>query len=149
MSLHACTSLLISAALSLTLSATPPPKPAQQAVLDAENAWSAALVSGDVNALDRAMGPDLTYGHATGDMDTKASYLGRIRSGTLKYTQFQYDPGISVRVYGKTAVLNGSAEVKSINNGQASDPHLRFLHVYVHQNGHWILIAHQSTRLPK
>ena len=93
------------------------------------------------------MADDLTYGHASGDIDTKTSYLARIRSGTLKYTLFQYDPGTAVRIYGESAVLNGTAQVNSTNDRKASNPHLRFLHVYVRKNGQWLLVAHQSARL--
>ena len=105
--------------------------PEEQSVLDAEKVWSTALTAGDARTLERVMGDDLTYGHASGNTDTKRTYIDRIRSGAQKYTAFRYDPGISVRVYGATALLNATAQVASITDGKPNAPHLRFLHVWV------------------
>ncbi len=120
----------------------------EQAVMSAERVWSKALVANDVATLDRVMAADLTYGHASGKTDTKRTYLARIQSGAQKYLSFQYDPGTTVRVYGDTAVLNGVAQVSSRTDGKDDTLHLRFLHVYVKQDGDWRLVAHQSVRLP-
>ena len=49
-----------------------------------------------------------------------------------------------IRVYGKTAVLTAFADVKLVNTPLFR---VRTLHVYVENNGHWQLVAHESTRL--
>jgi ketosteroid isomerase-like protein len=134
--------VLFAAAL---LAATP-----EQAVLDAEKSWSTAVVAGDTSTLDRVLGDDLSYGHASGAHDTKKTYIDRIRSGAQKYLSFQYDEGATqVRVYGTTAVLIASAQIRSLTDGVENKQHLRFLHVYVRHNGDWQLVAHQSVKLPK
>lgn len=121
----------------------------EEAIRNAEKAWSVALVAGDVAALSRLMGDDLTYGHASGKTDNKQTYLDRIRSGAQKYAAFRYDSPLLVRVYGGTALLNSTARVDSVTDGQPNSPHLRILHVFVKRGGQWVLVAHQSTKLPE
>jgi uncharacterized protein (TIGR02246 family) len=122
---------------------------AEQAVKSVERTWSKALVTNDVATLERVMSDDLTYGHSSGKTDTKRTYIERIQSGAQKYISFDYDPGLSVRIYGDTALLNAVANVRSMTDGKENSLHMRFLHVYVKKNGHWQLTAHQSARLPE
>jgi len=45
-------------------------------------------------------------------------------------------------------VLTASARLEVTTRGQTSPAHLRFLHVWVNNDGQWQLAAHQSTRIP-
>jgi len=139
-------SLLAVSLFAASLAAATP----EQAVLDAEKTWSTAVVAGDTATLDRLLSADLSYGHASGALDNKKNYIGRIQSGAQKYVSVVYDEGKpDVRVYGLTAVLIASAEVTSLTDGKPNAQHLRFLHVYVRRGGQWQLVAHQSVKLPK
>lgn len=121
----------------------------EQSVLDIERAWSQSVVSGDTATLERVLGDELSYGHASGAIDTKASYIGRIKSGAQKYVSFAYDAGQppAPRIYGDTATLVASAMVTSLTDGKPNTKHLRFLHVFVKHGGQWQLVAHQSVEL--
>lgn len=56
---------------------------------------------------------------------------------------------MEVRLYGNTAVLIAVAQVGTSQKGGKPNPvRLRFLHVWVWQQGRWQLVAHQSLRLP-
>ena len=55
------------------------------AVLDAEQARTAAMVAGDVDTLDRLLDDECLYVHSSGAIDTKTAYLDRLRDGTLIY----------------------------------------------------------------
>jgi len=52
-----------------------------------------------------------------------------------------------VRVYAATAVVTGQAAVEIKVNGQAKNLQIRFIDVYVKREGHWQMVAWQSTRL--
>jgi hypothetical protein len=123
----------------------------EQSVIDTERAWSTAIVSLDTLTLEKILGDELSYGHASGAIDNKASYIGRIKSGAQKYVSFVYDPGqpAAPHIYGDTAVLIASATATSNTDGKPNVKHLRFLHVYVNRNGAWQLVAHQSVELRK
>ena len=53
-----------------------------------------------------------------------------------------------MRVYGATAILNGTAKLSVVSEGQPKDVHVRFTDVWAERAGRWQLIAWQSTKLP-
>ena len=114
----------------------------------AETARTNALVHGDIAALEKLMADDVTYVHASGKSDTKASYLDAIRSGQLRYLLWEPHQ-MNVRVLGETAVLNGMYSVRAIDLRVQKDPlnlEVFFLTVYAHRVGRWQQIAWQTTR---
>jgi uncharacterized protein (TIGR02246 family) len=118
------------------------------AVKAAEKGWAVATVAGDAAALDNLLAADLAYTHSTGETDTKSSFIGNLK-GVRKYTRIDHE-AMEVRLYGDVAVLRTSAQVATSANGAPQSPvHLRFLHVWVKQQGKWRLVAHQSLRLAK
>ncbi len=122
---------------------------AEDAVRTAEKSFAMALVHQDAAALERLISPELSYGHASGKLDSKQTYIDRIRSGAQKYVSFKYDSEAPVvHVYGDTATLVASAQVQSVTDGQSNALHLRFLHVWIHSSAGWQLAAHQSVKLP-
>jgi ketosteroid isomerase-like protein len=133
----------------LAAAAAQPAGPEEAAVLAAQKERLQAMVRSDLDALGRLLPDDLTYTHASGVADTKASLLASIAAGKLKYKSF--DPGQPrVRVYGNTAVLTGTAtvQVESATIGPAPFQIL-FTDVYVRKpDGRWQAVAWQSTRPP-
>ncbi len=117
-------------------------------VLAMEQARTRALVHSDVAALDRIMADNVTYVHASGKVDTKASYLEAIRSGELHY--LAWNPiKLNVRVLGETAVIDGEYEVRVVDKRAQQAPFdidIFILTVYTHRDGRWQQMAWQSTR---
>lgn len=120
---------------------------AEQEVRELELRRFKALTDQDTAALDQILSDDLTYTHSSAHVDTKATYIASIRSGELKYVSIVPDE-LKVRVYGSAAVITGRAEFKSESHGQAATMQLRFTDTYVRQNGHWQMVAWESTRIP-
>ena len=114
--------------------------------LDAER--MAAVVSGDVDTLDRILADDLTYVHTSAAIDTKASIMDGIRSGRLSYKKMA-PRDVQVRDYGDSAVLRGQADVEVTSSGNDLTFSLEFTEVYVNGDNGWQLVAWQSTRLPQ
>jgi ketosteroid isomerase-like protein len=109
-----------------------------------------ALVRADIKALDRILSDDLTYTHSTGRVDTKASLIDSIKSGTQKYEAMDHTD-ISVRLFRDVAVMSGTSAVKVRSGGPSAELRsfqIRFINVYVKQTGRWQMVAWQSTRLP-
>jgi ketosteroid isomerase-like protein len=137
--------LLLLVCAPILFSAPPP----EEAVRAAEKTFATALVHQDAAALEGLLSPELSYGHASGKLDSKRTYIDRIRSGAQKYVSFKYDSAPQVvHIYGDTATLVASAQVQSITDGQPNTLNLRFLHVWVHGGAGWQLAAHQSVKLP-
>jgi hypothetical protein len=137
------------AALCLCASGALAAGPDEAAVLAAQKERLQAMVKSDLDALGRLLPDELTYTHASGVADNKASLLDSIKAGRLKYKAF--DPGQPrVRLYGNTAVLTGIAtvQVDSATIGPAPFQIL-FTDVYVRKpDGRWQSVAWQSTRPP-
>jgi len=104
-----------------------------------------AMMDADTAALDRILGDDLTYTHSNGAVDTKASFLAVLKSGKLKYESVSTDG--QVRVQGDTAVVTGRGAMKVRAGDRQLDMAVRFTDVYVKRDGHWQMIAWQSTRI--
>ncbi len=117
-------------------------------VLLAEQARTTALEKNDLVALDQILGDDLTYVHASGKVDTKASLLEAIRSGEVHYISWQAKK-LNVRVLGDSAVLDGEYAVRVFDRRVQPDPFdvdIFILAVYARRSRHWQQIAWQSTR---
>jgi ketosteroid isomerase-like protein len=107
--------------------------------------WYRAAVKQDAAALNKLLSDDLTYCHAGGKMQTKSEYIAAVMNGPSHYESMTFTD-MKIRLYGKTAILTGSVDVKLTNAPVFS---VRTLHVYVENNGQWQLAAHESTRLGK
>ena len=117
-------------------------------VLAVENARTNALDRDDVAALDKILGDDLTYVHANGKVDSKASMLEAIRSAQIHYISWEAKT-MHVRMIGDTAVLNGEYLVRVADRRVQPDPfdvNIFILSVYARRDGRWQQIAWQSTR---
>ena len=100
----------------------------------------------DLDRLGKLLGDDLTYTHSTGALQTKAQLLDDLKTGKLQFKKIE--PGeLQVRVFGATAVINGTAKFSVVQNGEAKDVNLRFTDVWVNRAGRWQLVAWQSTKL--
>lgn len=106
-----------------------------------------AIVRGDVAALDGILSDDLSYTHATGVHETKAEFIGKLKSGQLRYESLTPED-MHVRVYGRTGVVTGLARVKVQVKGEALCFQLRFTDMYVKKGDRWQMVAWQATRLP-
>jgi len=120
----------------------------EKQVLAAEQSRVAALDRSDLPALEQLLAGDLTYVHASGKVDTKASFLAAIRSGQLHYISWQ-PARLHVRVLGQTALIDGEYEVRVLDSRMQPDPfnvNIFILTVYARRDGRWRQVAWQSTR---
>jgi len=114
----------------------------------AEKSWASATVAGDEATLKQLLASDLTYTHSNGETDTKAAFIDNLKTGARKYHKVDHE-SMEVRLYGNTAVLAAVAAVETSQKGGKPNPvRLRFIHVWVWQQGRWQMVAHQSLRLP-
>ena len=111
-------------------------------VREASAGWRQAAIKKDAAALQRFLADDLTYFHANGKAQSKADYIA-VTTGSGKYESFT-DSATKIRVYGKTAVLDGFVDVKMLDQPPYR---VHTLEVYVENNGQWQMTAHQSIRI--
>jgi ketosteroid isomerase-like protein len=119
---------------------------AREDILAADARRFAAMIQGDLTALEGLLAEDLAYTHSNGQIETRAQFLESLRSGKLRYLA-AVPSDVNVRVYGETAVVTGRAEMKVSSQGQELTVTARFTEVWVKSGGAWKLAAWQSTRV--
>ena len=119
---------------------------AEQEIRTAEKLWNESRVRADVATLDRLLADGWTVTHGDGTINTKAEYLGDLKSGARKFFADVKQDDFSVRVYGDTAVAAGLSDSKVEYKGKPSGGALRFTRVYVKRDGRWLMIVSHATR---
>ena len=117
----------------------------EREIHEMERQWNEARAKADVSTLDRILVDDWTVTHGDGTTETKAKYLGDLKSGARKFTGGVTERDVTVRVYGDTAVAAGSSDSTVTINGRPQGGALHFTRVYVRRNGMWKMIVTQAT----
>lgn len=135
--------LILAAILSLApaLSAA-----AEDDVLKAEKDWASAVVAGHYDHVAGLLDDTLIYVHSSGIIESKSEYLGKLRSGTQKYSAITHEK-TTVRVHGDAAIVHSIGRMTGTNAAGAFDNHLMIMHTWVKTGGAWRLAAHQTTQL--
>src|SRR5215831_11109385 len=118
---------------------------AEQEVRQVHRSRLQALVSGDVNKLDKILADDLIYVSPIGKLQTKTEIVSDLKSGALRVSSIeQGEP--RVRVYGDAAVVVYLTTSKFSDNGKEYNNEIRATSVYVRRDGRWQLVSQQLTR---
>ncbi|MFN0102848.1 MAG: nuclear transport factor 2 family protein [Bryobacteraceae bacterium] len=112
----------------------------------AEMAWLEGITKNDFPKLEKVLGADLYYLHSTGVADTKESYIKSMSTGKQKYASGKIND-LKIRVYGKTAVINGDGNFEFVTDGKPGKARLKYTHVFVKGGKGWQLVSHQSLRV--
>ncbi len=141
--------LVLALAGCLAAPALPAAGNEQDAVLAAEKGWSSGVSKPDLALLDKVLADDLTYTHSTGNTDTKASYIDKLKTGKARYFRAEYvsEPRVQI-LSSDTALTFGQIKVATLGPNNSPVPAtLAFLHVFVLRHGQWQLVAHQSAKM--
>ena len=122
------------------------PRDAAEQIRALEEAFDAAIVRRDVSALDKLTSDEFTLISMNGDLHTKAEVLKYFSTLTSPY-EYRKTEDLRVRVLGDAAVVTGRTLETFQENGKDHSDAFRFTHVYIRQNGYWLLVAAQPTRL--
>lgn len=115
-------------------------------IIDLDRQRMAAMVSLDVSKLNDILAEGLTYTHSSAKVDTKASLIEAMSSGTNAYTALEPSEVVA-KDLGQVVVLTGMAAMTVSLGGRLTSFRVRFIDVYVEQDGVWRMVAWQSTRL--
>src|SRR6267378_836309 len=136
----ATTGALALAAISLPLTAHAESAD-DAAVKKAVDDLTKAMMAADKAKLEALVSDQLSYGHSSGKVETKAEYVGVIAGKKTIYKS------ITVSVAGNNAIARHifAAEVEA--GGQASSPKIGVMQVWVKDGGAWKLLARQAFKL--
>lgn len=135
---------LVAAAFAATLLAAPA---AEDDIRAADRRWAEAVRKSDTAALENMYTSGLIYAHATGTVEDKATYIGRLKSGKQRYDSVQIE-STKIVTYGDSAVSHSVVRTIGVNDKGPFNDHVMMMHVWVKQGGSWRLAAHQTTKIP-
>jgi hypothetical protein len=118
------------------------------ALLAADQARLEALFAADTAALGPILGEDLTYGHATGQVQTKAELIAAVASGGIRYVKAD-SLDKHARGFGCAGVVTAIGGFTFEARGQPLRLTLRYTATYALRDGRWQLVAYQSTPVPE
>ena len=123
------------------------PNKTVQTLVQLEHDWSDADVKKDVASLNRIMADDWTGIDFEGAVLTKAQALGEVAkrsedTGTTITTL----SNMKVRIFGNTAIVNGTDVETSKYRGHDSSGEYVWTDIFVQRKGRWLAVSSQSTR---
>ena len=139
--------------LSAMLVATSPALHAQtteaQQLASANEHLRAAMLAPDAAKLDPLLHDHLTYGHSSAKIDTKASLVNALLTGTSKFTRIDLSDQ-KIDVVGKVATVRYVFDADTHPAGKPATPvHLQVLSVWVQEPAGWKMIARQAVNQPR
>jgi hypothetical protein len=99
-----------------------------------------AISQGDWDALAGLLLEDYSHTHSTGLVQDKPTYLNHVKSRPRTTTR----PDVRVRVYGRTAVMNGR-QVNTFEDASRPPVENEVIQAWVNNGQGWRLAAFQST----
>jgi ketosteroid isomerase-like protein len=117
----------------------------EQTLTQMEHDWGSAEIKKDYAAVDKILADDWVGIDYDGKIVAKAQAMADLKSETSTLTSEELGP-MTVRVFGNTAVVTGSDTEKSTDRGKDSSGKYVWTDVFVMRNGHWQVVASQSTR---
>lgn len=100
-----------------------------------------AISNGDWAALGNLLRDDYSHSHSTGIVQDKPTYLKFISGRPRTTTR----PGVRVRVYGNTAIMNGR-QLNTFADGSRPPVENEVIQVWINAESGWRMAAFQSTR---
>src|SRR5213083_2547104 len=114
----------------------------EQHVRQLNDEWVKAMVRRDSATLDRIMADDFFFTYPL-EGDDKAQFIADVTSGDLKIEHIQREP-LSVRVFGKTAVLTARDSATWLCHGRELTGQYKIISVFADRDGRWQLCAVQA-----
>jgi ketosteroid isomerase-like protein len=117
-------------------------------VEDLEEQWRVAQLTGDVAAMDRLLSDDYVGISMSGQVNTKAQQLDRLRTRSLVITKIDLSD-VKVKLVGPVAIVTSLASVEGTNEGTSMTGLYRYTRVYQRlPSGVWKITNFEATRVP-
>lgn len=101
-----------------------------------------ALIAADSAALRQYTVPELSVGHANGQVQDRKDFIAAIAAGKPDYTAIE-TTGQTVQVLGNTSVVRHTILATMGDKGSIK---MQVLMVFQKQRGRWLLLARQATK---
>lgn len=111
------------------------------------DALNKAMISQDKQVLEKLTMDELSYGHSTGAIENKSTYVRNILSGTVKFSQID-NADQTEDLAGDNAIVRSVCSIKGTRDGAPLDLKIGILMIWKKTGGDWKLLARQGYKLP-
>ena len=112
-----------------------------------EEQWRKAQLAGDVSTMDKMLSEDFIGISMSGQVNTKAQQLERIRSRKLVVTRIELSD-MKVKLVGSVAIVTCQADVEGTAEGASMKGRYRYMRVYRRlPSGEWKITSFEATRI--
>lgn len=112
-----------------------------------EDAWRAAVLASDANAVGALLADDYTAITSNGTLQTRQDWLASLRSGRVHFTSLEISDR-KVRFYGDTAVVTSRVEAEGSSVEGPVKGSYRYTRVYVRNPlGKWKIVSFEASRI--
>ena len=118
------------------------------AVRAADDERVAAVKAGDRDRLAAIFSNELRYGHSSGHVDTKASYIEALVKHTTVYESYDYLERTFLPAAPGVVLMTGRVLIHARHDAQVTELDLNFLAVWREENGQWRFLSWQSCKAP-
>ncbi|MFZ2998824.1 MAG: nuclear transport factor 2 family protein [Undibacterium umbellatum] len=110
--------------------------------------WDKAIVRKDQAAIEANMAEDFRQIDASGDIETKTSFVNGLMSAKLEIDPYKVED-FEVRLYGNVALVSGRTRMKGRYDGKPFTSHYRYIDIYVQRDGKWQIVSVQISKIPQ
>ena len=139
----------IVASLALMLAAALPAfaqSPDEAAVARAVDALSKAMIAADKAALESLTAEELSYGHSSPKVDTRASFVDSIVTGKSAFKTIDLTRQ-TIQIVGDIAIVRAHFSSDIIPEGKPGHVELEMLMIWQKRGGAWKLLARQAFKV--
>lgn len=119
----------------------------EAAVNAAVEALTKAMLQADRGALERLVADQLSYGHSSGLVETKAQFVDVVANRKTIYKSITLSEPSTVMA-GDNAIVRHIFSNTTETGGKTASISVGILQVWQRQAGNWKLLARQAFRLP-
>lgn len=117
-------------------------------VAAAAEALRVAMVDPAREKLESLVADELSYGHSSGRVDTKASFIADLLSGASDFVTIDITDQTIRVVNANTAIVRHTLSAQTNDGGKPGQVKLKILGVWQRDGQGWKLLARQAVRVP-
>lgn len=118
----------------------------EKAVATAVDQLTKAMIDADKTVLENIADDQLSYGHSSGHIDDKKTFVDKIVSGKSDFVSIDLAEQ-TISISGKVAIVRHILNAKTNDGGKPGEVHLKVMLVWQKQGGGWKLLARQAVKI--
>ena len=105
-----------------------------------------AMIDGDKAGLQNITADQLSYGHSSGKVEDKATFIDNIASGKSDFVTIELT-NQTISIAGDAAIVRHALAATTNDGGNPGNVKLNILLVWQKQKGKWVLLARQAVKV--